>query len=202
MSGMFDPTANVAVTGGGLAVYLLFLLAFVIALFRGAKGKNEGEAAAKTSAVSRLGIFVQTLAFFWTGFGPIRFALGGLDTQMIGEVFVVGAICIASLMIFTRARNALAANWSFVARTRSDHQLVQTGPYRFVRHPIYLCLMLSLIAMALAMGHPQRLFIGLPLYVAGTLIRVREEERLLRAMFGTAYDAYAARVKRFVPGLL
>jgi protein-S-isoprenylcysteine O-methyltransferase Ste14 len=56
--------------------------------------------------------------------------------------------------------------------------------------------------MALAMGHPQRLGIALPLYMAGTLIRVREEERLLRAMFGAAFDAYAARVKRFVPGLL
>ena len=67
---------------------------------------------------------------------------------------------------------------------------------------ITLPLLITLVAMALAMGHPQRLLIALPVYIVGTLIRVREEERLLRAMFGEAFDAYAARVKRFVPGLI
>jgi len=199
---LLNPKANVAVTGGGLALLLLFLLAFVVLLSRGAKGDHEGEASAKASLLSRLGIFVQMLAFGWTGFGPIRIVNNGFDARFWFECAVLAALCSATWLIFFRARTALAENWSFVARTRSDHQLVKTGPYRFVRHPIYLCLMLWLVAMALAMGHPQRLLISLPVYIVGTLIRVREEERLLRAMFGAAFDKYAAQVKRFLPGLI
>ena len=202
MTEFLSPIANIPVTGGGLAVLGVFLAAFAVVLLRGPRGDSRGEAAGKTSAASRIGIFVQMLAFGWTGFGPIHIANNGLDGRLIGEVLVLAVLCAAAWIIFYRARAALAENWSFVARTRADHQLVQTGPYAFVRHPIYLCLLLWLLAMALAMGHPQRLGIGLPLYVAGTLLRVREEERLLRAMFGAAFDAYAARVKRFVPGLL
>jgi protein-S-isoprenylcysteine O-methyltransferase Ste14 len=56
--------------------------------------------------------------------------------------------------------------------------------------------------MALAFGHWRGLAIGVPLYWIGTAIRVREEEKLLRAQFGQAYETYAARVKRFVPGLI
>ena len=56
--------------------------------------------------------------------------------------------------------------------------------------------------MALALGHVTHLVAALPVYALGTWLRVRAEERLLRAMFGTAYADYAARVKRFVPGLL
>ena len=194
--------ANVAVTGGGLVVVLLFLACFAVLLLRGTRGDRQGEAAAKASTLSRLGIFVQMLAFGWTGFGPIHIVNNGFDARLMVESAIIAALCCATWLIFFRARKALAENWSFVARTRSDHQLVQTGPYALVRHPIYLCLMLWLVTMALAMGHPQRLFISLPVYIIGTLIRVREEERLLRAMFGAAFDMYAAGVKRFVPGLI
>ena len=48
---------------------------------------------------------------------------------------------------------------------------------------------------------PKSALIGVPLFALGTWIRVAEEERLLRRHFGEAYDAYAARVPRFVPGL-
>lgn len=202
MHAWLSPQANVPVTGAGLALLFVYLAGFVLLLLRGPRGDSKGEASAKASALSRLGIFVQMLGFGWTGFGPIRIVSNGLDGRMVLEAAIMIFLGTAVLLIFTRARKALAENWSFVARTRSDHQLVQTGPYALVRHPIYLCLLLWLLAMALAMGHPQRLAIGLPLFVAGTLLRVREEERLLRAMFGERFDAYAKKVKRFIPGLI
>ena len=46
------------------------------------------------------------------------------------------------------------------------------------------------------------LILGVPLYWIGTVLRIVEEEKLLRAQFGEAYDAYAARVKRFLPGII
>jgi protein-S-isoprenylcysteine O-methyltransferase Ste14 len=60
---------------------------------------------------------------------------------------------------------------------------------------------LFLLALAVSFGHLRNLVVALPLFALGTALRVGEEERLLRARFGPAYDDYAARVKRFVPGL-
>jgi len=61
---------------------------------------------------------------------------------------------------------------------------------------------LLLLALAVGLGAEWRLIVALPLYALGTWLRVAEEEKLLRTAFGADYDAYAARVKRFVPGLL
>jgi protein-S-isoprenylcysteine O-methyltransferase Ste14 len=78
---------------------------------------------------------------------------------------------------------------------------VTAGPFAHIRHPIYLALFLSMLALAVAFGHPLHLLLSVPLYAMGTGLRVIEEERLLREMFGRAYDDYAATVRRFVPGI-
>ncbi len=198
-----SPAAHVPVTGIGLIILFAFMAAFFASLFRArAAAKQDADGPVKTSQASKLGIGVQMLGFAWIGVGPMQINWHGLDRALITEAVVIFLLSGATVYLFTAARTALAKNWSFVARTRADHQLVQSGPYRFVRHPIYLCLLLWMIAMALAMGHPQRLAISIPVYIIGTLWRVREEEKLLRAMFGADFDAYAARVKRFIPGLL
>ena len=75
------------------------------------------------------------------------------------------------------------------------------GPFAYVRHPIYVAMFLFTIALAIAFGHGARLLIGLPIFAIGTWMRISREEKLLRDMFGASYDAYAARVKRFVPGI-
>jgi protein-S-isoprenylcysteine O-methyltransferase Ste14 len=54
-------------------------------------------------------------------------------------------------------------------------------------------------ANAIALGHAVNLALSIPVYIIGTLMRVGIEEKLLRAMFGAAYDDYAHRVKRFIP---
>src|SRR5205085_753646 len=107
-----------------------------------------------------------------------------------------------SLGLFTAAARAMGANWSIVARMREGHELVTGGVFARLRHPIYTAMGAFLIAMAIAFGHEYGLIAGLPLFALGTAIRIREEERLLRGEFGAAYDDYARRVKRFVPGLI
>ncbi len=96
----------------------------------------------------------------------------------------------------------MGRNWSIVARTRGDHALVTAGPFAWIRHPIYTAMFLMMIALAIGLGHAARLFIAVPLYALGTAIRVRIEERLLRTAFSSAYEEYANRVKRFIPGVL
>jgi protein-S-isoprenylcysteine O-methyltransferase Ste14 len=78
---------------------------------------------------------------------------------------------------------------------------VRNGVFARVRHPIYLAMTLFLLALAVGLGHEANLVAAAPCFALGTWVRVREEERLLRARFGADYDSYAAAVKRFVPGL-
>jgi protein-S-isoprenylcysteine O-methyltransferase Ste14 len=95
----------------------------------------------------------------------------------------------------------MGKTWALVARTRVDHELMQGGPFAYVRNPIYVALLCFLLAIAIAYGHVASLIFAVPLFALGTWLRVRHEEALLRAMFGAEYDAYAARVSRFVPGV-
>ena len=102
-------------------------------------------------------------------------------------------------MLFQRSARVLGENWSLVARTRSKHQLVRNGPFARTRHPIYLSMLLLLAALSIGLGHFWELIAAIPLFVIGTAIRIREEERLLRSQFGSDYDDYASETPAFIP---
>jgi protein-S-isoprenylcysteine O-methyltransferase Ste14 len=91
-------------------------------------------------------------------------------------------------------------SWRLEARIEAGHELCREGPFRLVRHPIYLGTAL------LAVG--TFLWIPTAIVLAGALVcllaadlRARSEERILARAFGQAYRDYAVRVKRFVPGV-
>jgi protein-S-isoprenylcysteine O-methyltransferase Ste14 len=187
-----------------LAVVLVALIAFVISLSL-ARSRRESDAAeqgAKKASSSWIGIAIQALGFMAVGFGPVRIKGDPASPFSLGEGAVTTLLVLTALMLFVASSRAMGKNWSLVARTREDHQLVTTGPFAMIRHPIYTGLFAWLLAIALAFGHYRGLIPGVPLYWIGTWIRVVREEKLLRAQFGGAYDAYAGRVKRFVPGLI
>jgi protein-S-isoprenylcysteine O-methyltransferase Ste14 len=82
---------------------------------------------------------------------------------------------------------------------RSDHQLVRSGPFAVIRHPIYVAMFLYLLSFGIAFGHFGQLLIAVPLYLCGAVIRIREEEKLLRAQFGDEHARYVREVPAFVP---
>ena len=175
----------------------LFLLLLVFA------GKREAdESGSRRSARAIVGIVVQMLGFVTVGAGPIDIALAPLSPTAIEQASTVVILIAFTCGVFAASKRVLGRNWSLVARTRSDHELVTWGPFAYVRHPIYSALFAWLLAMAVAFGHYRGLILGIPLYWIGTTLRILEEEKLLRAQFGPAYDAYAARVKRFLPGIV
>ena len=142
------------------------------------------------------------LGFASTGFGPIKIALPPAGLASLAEAALVALLMGGAVALFGAAAREMGRNWSIVARTREDHELVTSGAFAHVRNPIYSAMALFLLGMAVAFGHERNLIWGVPLFALGTWLRVREEERLLRASFGDAYDAYAARVTRFIPGVL
>lgn len=164
-----------------------------------AYARRERETGGKRSARSRLGIALEAIGFVATGFGPVRVTLPWSAPSSIVSSMLVILLGGSAVAIFVAATRAMGKNWSVVARTRSDHELVRSGPFRFVRHPIYLALLLFLVSIAIAFGHYVQLLVALPVYLTGTTIRVHEEETLLRAQFGDDHARYMREVPAFIP---
>ena len=185
----------------GLAVLATGGLAFFLALLV-ARSRRERESGGARSGRSIGGIVVQGAGIAATFAGPVSVRLDPLGAAALAEAAVVALLMASSVALFIWSSRTMGRNWSLVARTRSDHELVTTGPFAYVRHPIYVSMALTMLAGSIAMGHERALLVGVPLFAIGTWLRISEEERLLRAMFGATYGAYAARVARFVPGVL
>lgn len=162
------------------------------------KGSDVG---AKRDNRSRLGIILQSIGIGLAGFGPTLPVLSPTDpaaiTGSIGVLVFMGG----SIALFATSSRALGKNWSVVARTLDDHELVQCGPYAYVRHPIYLGMLLFLLGLAAALGHLVQLVIAVPVFLTGTLIRTRIEDGLLEAQFGDAFRDYARSTPALIPKL-
>ena len=81
----------------------------------------------------------------------------------------------------------------------SDHRVVDSGPYRFVRHPSYTGLLLQFIGLGLSLGTVPSLLAVVVLPTLAILYRIRIEETALHAHLPVAYATYAARTKKIVP---
>lgn len=92
------------------------------------------------------------------------------------------------------ARLYLGENWSATATIKQDHELIRTGPYRLVRHPIYTGTLIAAIGTAIALGETRDL-LALPLVIVGFWLKARSEERLLMSNFGDRYAAYRREVR-------
>ena len=128
--------------------------------------------------------------------------LGVLDTPMYTQTavtFWIGAATTAAgLMFSVWARHYLGANWSGTVTIKESHELITSGPYAIVRHPIYTGLLLGLIGSAIALGK-WRGVVAVVIALVGIVHKLRIEERWMLEQFGEAYRAYAARVPRLVP---
>jgi protein-S-isoprenylcysteine O-methyltransferase Ste14 len=80
-----------------------------------------------------------------------------------------------------------------------DHELVRTGPYSVVRHPIYASMLLMLLATCMLWTRWPWMLVALALFVTGTEIRVHTEDRLLASRFGDQFTAYRRAVAAYLP---
>ncbi|RIA46904.1 protein-S-isoprenylcysteine O-methyltransferase Ste14 [Hephaestia caeni] len=183
-----------------LAALALGFVAFLVALIA-AWLRRAPEAKHRQSLRSILGIVIQGIAIAIVAGAAWTPTLDPLGARALLQAAAVALLMAATVGLFVWASRTMGRNWSIVARTRADHQLVTTGPFAHVRHPIYVALFLFMLAIAIGLGTWPRLIVAIPLYALGTWQRIMVEEALLRTMFGADYDAYAARVRRFVPGL-
>ena len=119
----------------------------------------------------------------------IGFTLAGLVITVAGLAFAVWA------------RIHLGTNWSGMPTIREQHTLTRTGPYRFVRHPIYSGIILGLFGTAVGIGYAVVFCCVLLVFVL-FVIKFRMEEQFLEEEFGEEYARYRKDVKALIPYVL
>jgi protein-S-isoprenylcysteine O-methyltransferase Ste14 len=116
-----------------------------------------------------------------------------------GGAFALAAVMLAGLLLTWWARIYLGPLWSSVITRKKDHRIVDSGPYAFVRHPIYTGLVIALLATAAAEGRATALA-GAAFVIFGVWLKARAEERFLTAEFGAEiYASYCRRVSMLIP---
>jgi protein-S-isoprenylcysteine O-methyltransferase Ste14 len=111
-------------------------------------------------------------------------------------------ITVVGLVIAVWSRVALGVYWSGIVVVKEGHVIIERGPYRFVRHPIYLGVLLMVLGTAVLWGSRSGLVIFV-VVLAGLGAKARFEERLLSARLPAEYGAYKTRVKyALVPWVL
>lgn len=110
------------------------------------------------------------------------------------------AIVLAGLVIAVWARAVLGGNWSARVALKVDHELIQRGPYRVVRHPIYSGLLLMVLGTAILGGRVSG-FVAFFICFCASWIKLRQEEALLTKRL-PGYSEYKARTKALVPFVL
>lgn len=103
------------------------------------------------------------------------------------------------LLLFWRSHADLGLNWSPGLEVRKDHRLVTQGVYAGIRHPMYTAIWLAVLTQPLLIHNWLAGVSAIPAFAAMWFLRVPQEEALMRARFGDAYDAYAARAGRLLP---
>ncbi|HXY89159.1 MAG TPA: isoprenylcysteine carboxylmethyltransferase family protein [Xanthobacteraceae bacterium] len=133
-------------------------------------------------------------------FNPRIYGLGAPVTPRNAVLGMIGlALDLAGVAFAIWARLTLGSNWSgMVMTTKEGHELVQTGPYAIVRHPIYAGFLLAMLGTALTIGTTAS-YLGFVASLVAFMIRVMIEDRLMRDHFGKAHEAYQQRTKRLIP---
>ncbi|MDP9041278.1 MAG: isoprenylcysteine carboxylmethyltransferase family protein [Bacteroidota bacterium] len=109
-------------------------------------------------------------------------------------------LCAAGLIFSLTARIYLGENWSGTITVKENHQLIQSGPYRITRNPIYTGFLLAFLGCAMSLGEVKG-WIGIIFLLIAILLKVRKEEAFMQETFGDLFQSYKLKVKRLVPGL-
>jgi protein-S-isoprenylcysteine O-methyltransferase Ste14 len=146
---------------------------------------------------------IPAIAGFWLIFETDRTwpPLQGRLFPGIPAIWNLGlALVVAGVLIGIWARLALGRNWSGTVTLKDDHKLIGSGPYRWIRHPIYTGILLAALGSAIIRGHLQQM-LGFAILLLGFYFKARREERFLRQEFGTGFTEHFRRTGMFLPKL-
>lgn len=182
--------------------FLSFLVARGIAAIalRGQTDARVVASQAATAPASRILFLTHVGAFFLLYFGIAAAVFGPPPRLLFPPQIVIGALLIAIAALLSCWTLLYFRSWRFRAAIGVGHELATGGPFRILRHPIYLSL--TLLALGTALWHPT-VFISVSFVILAILadLRGRAEEALLLRVYGETYAKYCERTRRFIPAV-
>jgi protein-S-isoprenylcysteine O-methyltransferase Ste14 len=176
-----------------IVLWLVFSVYWTIASKDSAQSMSSESKA--STAIHQVILNVALLLLFI----PVPGLRGWFLPQRFHWLVVVGAIVqIVFFLLAISARRHLGRNWSAEVRIGEGHELVRTGPYRMMRHPIYTAMLGMFVGTAIASSQYHAL-LGVAMLVVAYLRKTRLEENILRKTFGTEWEAYQRDTWRLVP---
>ena len=129
---------------------------------------------------------------------PLPWLNGSILPTALWHVPVGLAVQLAGAWLYLRGKRELGRQWSSAISIKADHQLIRTGPYRFVRHPMYTA-MITMAAGTAIVSTRVHAAIGVALVTWSYLVKISVEERWLREEFGAAHDEYRRTSWKLLP---
>jgi protein-S-isoprenylcysteine O-methyltransferase Ste14 len=173
-----------------LGCWVVWSLAFVKPSRQAADGKKQP--GARQSRVG-IGLVMLGFALLWIYVRPTQFHKPAWE---LVASMVIGPAAVALVWAATRH---LGKQWRYQAALRDDHELIRTGPYAWIRHPIYTSMLGMVLATGLCWTWWPMFLAAVAVFVLGTEIRVRSEDEMLAQRFGETFDAYQKSVPAYVP---
>lgn len=176
-----------------VSIFLL-VVAWAVWLWPFVRARRRQHTAVVIDRRARSGIALQTIAYLLLAASP---ATGWHPTA--GRLFVAAAVFASACALAYTALRVLGRHWRVDAGLNADHHLVRAGPYRVVRHPVYLSMLGMLIGMGTVLAPPWTLVVAILLFLLGTEVRIRREDALLESSFGDTFRTYRASVPAYLP---
>jgi protein-S-isoprenylcysteine O-methyltransferase Ste14 len=111
------------------------------------------------------------------------------------------ALTVAGLLFGVWAREHLGSNWSRSVTIKQGHELITTGPYAVVRHPIYTGVLIGFFGMAIAISQVRGFLVFVLIFFV-LWVKLRMEEEWMHSQFGETYATHARQTAALVPYLL
>jgi len=179
-------------------VWIFFFLYWQI---KAANTKTTQRLEPAASRILRVFIFLIAIVLLSTTRIPLPWLYRQLWPSGIWPFWIGAAVTVVGLLFAIWARQHLGSNWSRSVTIKQGHELITTGPYAVVRHPIYTGILTGFLGMAIAISQV-RGFIVFVLFFLAFWIKLRIEEQWMRSQFGEAYTSYAHQTAALVLYLL
>jgi protein-S-isoprenylcysteine O-methyltransferase Ste14 len=176
-------------------LWLVFFLYWAISALRSKVAKKTESGAERLQrmiplAVAYVLLFYQRASFGWL---DKRFVTDSSAAAVIGVSLTAAGVAFAIW-----ARWHLGANWSAIVSIREQHELIRSGPYRRVRHPIYTGMLLAMAGTALVLGEVRGL-LAFAITLFAFYWKARKEEAWLTREFGEKFEAHTKQTGMFLP---
>ena len=180
---------------------VLWIAFFVYWQIKAANTKTTQRLEPAASRILRVFIFLIAIGLLWSTRIPLRWLYLQLWPNGLWSFWLGAVVTLAGLLFAVWAREHLGSNWSRSVTIKQGHELITTGPYAVVRHPIYTGILTGFLGMAIAISQV-RGFIVFVLICLVLWLKLRLEEQWMRSQFGEVYATYAHRTAALLPYLL